>query len=159
MARADDDVARGDAFPELRPRLAFSHTSEGVDLIGLGLSFDLPFASRNTADRIRKQGALQAAKAAWTATNSDAFRQSIITAARALSLRQEEIGLYETKLLPALKAALAASQKQVKSAQASVVQLWQTLREYGESHEKYLELWTQAFTARTELSLILEEDY
>lgn len=158
LARLDDEVARRDAFPELRPRFSYGHTNEGVDLVGIGVSFDLPFQSRNTAERLRKESARRAAEAGWNMIQGETFQQAVLSAARAAAFRAEELVLYEKKILPAMNEAFHAAQTQVKSAQGSVPQLWQTLREYGESHERYLELWTRAFADRLELSLILEED-
>lgn len=79
-------------------------------------------------------------------------------AVKAYALRREEVLAYETKVLPGLREALTAFVSQVRDGQGSIFQLWQTLREYVDAQERYLELWTQTFAERAELAIILEED-
>lgn len=158
LAQARDEVARRDAFPELRPRLFYSHTNEEVDLVGVGISFDLPFWSTNTAERIRSDAALKTAQASQALAESETFKRSILDAVKSYAVRRDELLLYQDKILPLLRKALHATEQQVRSGTASIFQLWQTLREYTETHEQYLELWTKTYSAHVELSVLLEEE-
>lgn len=158
LAKADSAVARRDAFPELRPRLLYSRTDEAVDIVGVGISFDLPFYSQNTAERIRTEAKARSSQAQFNFTQSDVFKTSLLNAAKAYSLRGEELLLYEKNVLPALREALTAFEQQIRKGEGSIFQLWQTLREYIDTHERYLELWTRVFSEGAELSILLEEE-
>lgn len=154
LANADLAVARRDAFPELRPRISYSKTNEGVDLVGVGISFDLPFYSRNSADRIRKSAESSSASALNAYVQSDAFKSTVLNAVRQYSLRREELALYENRILPAVQEALTSFEAQVRGGQGSVFQLWQTLREYLNVNKEYLELWSQIFSDYQQLSIL-----
>lgn len=158
LAKTAQEVARGDAYPEFRPRLFYSRSNDGVDLVGLGVSFNLPLWSRNTADRMRAEAALETAQANRLLTDTDIFKTSILEMARSYSIRREEILLYQQHILPLVRQALDATEQQVRSGTGSIFQLWQTLREYTDTNEHYLELWTEAFTAHVELSVLLGEE-
>ncbi|MBX9787517.1 MAG: TolC family protein [Pirellulales bacterium] len=158
LARAAKEVARGDAYPEFRPRIFFSRSNDGVDLVGLGVSFDLPFWSRNTADRMRADATFATARANHLLIDTENFKISILETARSYSIRREEILLYQQHILPLVRRALEATELQVRSGTGSIFQLWQTLREYADANQHYLELWTKAFTAHVELSVLLGEE-
>lgn len=158
LAEADMAVAKRDAFPEFRPHLSFSRTNEGTDIVGFGLTFDLPFYSQNSAERLRKDGQLRAAQAQLRFSRSGAFQTAITNEAEAYSLRREEVQLYKDKVLPPLDNALQALEIQVRAGQGSIFSLWQVSREYIDAQERYLELWTRAFSERIELAIILEEE-
>lgn len=157
MSQAASDVAARDSFPELRPRLFYSHTNEGVDLLGLGVSFDLPFTG-NSAEKLKAEARQVTAKLNLSAKESDSFKTSVLESSAAYGLQLEALHIYETQVLPALRDALSALQKQISSGQGNVFQLWQTFRENATAQERYLELWTKLFSERTELSLLLEEE-
>lgn len=158
LAEADMAVAKRDAFPEFRPRLSFSRTNEGTDIVGFGLTFDLPFYSQNSAERLKKDGELRAAQAQLQFSRSDAFQTVIVNEAEAYSLRRQQVELYKDKVLPALDDALKALEVQVRAGQGSIFSLWQVSREYIDAQGRYLELWTRAFSERVELAIILEEE-
>ncbi len=158
LSEADLSVARRDRFPELRPRLFYQKTNEGVDIVGVGLSFPLPFYSQNTAEVMRKDAERSVAQAKVSFFQGEVFRTSMLRSVKAYSLRREEVLAYENKVLPGLREALTAFESQVRDGQGSIFQLWQTLREYVDAQERYLELWTQTFSERIELAIILEED-
>lgn len=158
LAEADAAVARRDAFPEFRPRLSFSRTNEGTDIVGIGLSFDLPLYSQNSAERIRKEGERSAAQAKANFARSKAFQGAVLKVIEAFSLRTDEVLLYQNRVLPALSDALKAYENQVRTGQGSIFALWQTSREYIDAHERYLELWARAFGDRIELEIMLEEE-
>lgn len=158
LARADSAVAKRDAFPELRPKLFYSRTNEGVDLVGIGLSFDLPFYSQNTAEQMRKTSEVLTAESQATFFQGEAFRSSVLKSVRMYDLRRQEVLLYEQKVIPSIKEALRAFEAQVRGGEGSVFQLWQTLREYLEIQERYLDLWTSAFTEYLELSILFGQE-
>lgn len=158
LANAAQGVARADAYPEFRPRLFYSRSNDGVDLVGLGVSFDLPLWSHNTADRMRAEAVFEAAQTKRVQTDTDTFKSSVLETARSYSIRREEILLYQQHILPLVRQALDATEQQVRSGTGSIFQLWQTLREYTDTNEHYLELWTKAFTAHVELSVLLGEE-
>ena len=158
LARADSAVANRDAFPELRPKLFYSRTNEGVDLVGVGLSFDLPFYSQNTAERMRKTSEVLTAESQAAFFQGEAFKSSVLKSVKMYELRRQEVLLYEKKVTPAVKEALHAFEAQVRGGEGSVFQLWQTLREYLEIQERYLDLWTRAFAEYLELSILLGQE-
>lgn len=158
LAQAADEVTRRDAFPELRPRLFYARTNEGVDLVGAGISFDLPFWSRNTAEKLRSDASLKTAQVNRALADSETFKRSVLDEVRSYAARRDELLLYQEKILPLLREALDATEQQVRNGTGSIFQLWQTLREYAETHEQYLELWTKTFSAHVELSVLLEEE-
>ena len=158
LAKAEAAVARRDAYPEFRPRLFYSRTNEAVDILGVGVSFDLPFYSQNTGERLRTDAGVRASQAQLNFNQSDAFKSSVVDAVRAYALRSEELLLYEKRVLPALREALTAFEQQVRKGEGSIFQLWQTLREYIDTNEAYLELWTRVFSEGAELSILLGEE-
>ena len=158
LSEADLAVVKRDRFPEFRPRLFYQKTNEGVDIVGLGLTFPLPFYNQNDAEIMRKDAELTVSRVKSSFLEGDVFRNSIVRAVKAYALRREQVLAYETKVLPGLREALTAFESQVRDGQGSIFQLWQTLREYIDAQERYLELWTQTFSERTELAIILEED-
>ncbi|MBP9838349.1 MAG: TolC family protein [Proteobacteria bacterium] len=158
LAKANLEVATSDAFPELRPSLVYSKTNDGVDIVGIGLSVDLPLFSQNNSEQMRKRADYNAAEAKFSNLRSEAFKLSVINSVRSYQLRLEELRLYETKVIPAIKESLSAFEKQVRNGQGSVFQLWQTLREYLNIQERYLELWTMAFSEQQELAILIGEE-
>lgn len=158
VAKAQAAVARRDSFPELRPRLFYSRTDEGKDLVGVGISFALPIFSQNTAERMRAEAEASASRAHWQFTRSEVFHRAILDAARAYRLRSEEVALYEREVLPALRQALTAFDRQLRGGEGSIFELWQTMRDYVDTQERYLELWTGVFSEGVELSILLEEE-
>lgn len=158
LARADADVANRDAFPELRPRIFYARSDAATNYIGLGISIDLPFYSRNSAERIRKSSELNSSQAQLTFLQSDDFKRSIASVGRAFNLRRNEVEIYRGRVIPNMEAALKAFEEQVRTGQGSVFQLWQTLQSYLETQDRYLELWSRAFSDYTELSLLAGEE-
>jgi hypothetical protein len=59
-----------------------------------------------------------------------------------------------TDVLPTLEAAYTAAEHEVFAGQGSPLQLWQVLTEMRDLQQRYLELWTQALSYRTELSML-----
>ena len=158
LAKAELAVANRDAFPELRPKLFYSRTNEGVDIVGFGISFDLPFYSQNTSERIRKGAGLRATEAATNFVQGDVFKASVLKSVRQYELRREELAIYQKRIIPAIQEALSAFESQVRAGQGSVFQLWQTLREYLDANEKYLERWSKAFAGYEQLSILLGQE-
>lgn len=158
LARADAQVSERDAFPELRPRIFYSRSDAGTEYLGFGISFDLPFYSRNSADRLRKTSELSASQAQLNFLESDDFKRSVTQVARGFNLRREETQIYRTRVLPSMNEALASFEEQVRNGQGSVFQLWQTLQTYLSTQERYLELWTKTFSDFAELSLLVGEE-
>ena len=158
LARADADVANRDAFPELRPRIFYARSDAATNYVGLGISFDLPFYSRNSAERIRKSRELNASQVQLTFLQSDDFKRSVINVARAFNHRRSEVEIYRARVIPNMKEALTAFEEQVRSGQGSVFQLWQTLQSYLDTNERYLGLWSKTFSDYTELSLLVGEE-
>ncbi len=158
LARADSDVANRDAFPELRPRIFYARSDAATNYIGFGISVDLPFYSRNSAERIRKTSELSASQAQLTFLQSEDFKRSVTNVARAFNLRRSEVEIYRARVIPNMEEALKAFEEQVRSGQGSVFQLWQTLQSYLETNERYLELWSKTFSDYTELSLLAGEE-
>ncbi len=158
LAQADKDVADRDAFPELRPRLFYSRTNEGADIVGVGISFDLPFYSQNTSDRMRKSAQLSASEAKNTFYQSEVFKSSVLKSAKMYGLRKQQLQVYEKQVLPSVKEALNAYEKQVRGGQGSIFQLWATLQEYLDVQERYLELWNKSYSDYQQLSILLGQD-
>lgn len=158
LAKADSAVANRDAFPELKPKLFYSRSNEGTDMVGVGLSFDLPFYSQNTSERMRKTAEMNSAQSQAAFFQSEAFKESVLKSVKMYELRRQEVLLYEKRVIPSIREALNAFESQVRSGQGSVFQLWQTLREYLEVQERYLELWTRNFSEYQELSILLGQE-
>lgn len=158
LSKAELAVANRDAFPELRPKLFYTRTNEGVDLVGLGVSFDLPFYSRNTSDRIRKGSSTMAAEANNNFVQGEVFRSSVLKSVRQYELRSQELAIYECRIIPDIKEALKSFESQVRSGQGSVFQLWQTLREYLDIQKTYLERWSNTFSDYEQLSILLGQE-
>lgn len=158
LSKAELAVANRDAFPELRPKLFYSRTNEGVDLVGIGISFDLPFYSRNSSERIRKSSGVMATEAASNFVQSESFKSSVLKSVQLYEFRRQELAIYETKIIPSIREALASFESQVRGGQGSVFQLWQTLREYLDVQEKYLERWSNAFSDYEQLSILLGQE-
>lgn len=158
LAKASAKVAERDSFPELRPKLFYSRTNDGVDVVGVGLSFDLPFYSQNTAERMRANSGLHSVEAQANFFLSDAFKTSVLKSVKLYDFRREELLVYEKRVSPAIKEALNAFEEQVRGGEGSVFQLWQTLREYLEVQERYQELWARTFSEYQELSILLGQE-
>jgi len=158
LAKAELAVANRDAFPELRPKLFYSRTNEEADLVGLALSVDLPFFSRNSAERLRKRSEAVSTGASLTFVQSDVFKKAILKFVSRYELTRQQLNLYETKVVPSIKEALSSFESQVRHGEGSVFQLWQTLREYMEAQETFLELWAKAFTDHEELSILFGQE-
>lgn len=158
LVKAELAVANRDAFPELRPKLFYSRTNEGADLVGLALSVDLPFFSRNSAERLRKSSEALSTAASLNFVQSDVFKKAILKSVVRYELTRQQLTLYETKVVPSIKEALSSFESQVRHGQGSVFQLWQTLREYIEAQETFLELWAKAFSEHEELSILLGQE-
>lgn len=158
LAKTDSEVANRDAFPELKPKLFYSRTNEGTDMVGFGLSFDLPFYNQNTPERMRKTADMFSAQSQSAFFQGEAFKESVLKSVKMYDLRRQEVLLYEKRVIPSIREALNAFESQVRGGQGSVFQLWQTLREYLEVQERYLELWTRNFSEYQELSILLGQD-
>jgi outer membrane protein TolC len=158
LAIADAAVANRDAFPEFRPKLFYSKANDGIDILGVGLSFDLPFYSQNSVERIKKDSVERNALNKLKFFSGDVFKTSVVNSLKAYGLRREQVALYQDSVMPNLKSALTGFESQLKVGRGDVFSLWQTLREYFDTNQHYLELWTTVFSEHCELSLLLEEE-
>jgi hypothetical protein len=147
-------LARLDAFPQFTPRIAFDHTADGDDRILVGLTFPLPLFDRNQPEKIQAQ-AEEATQQAMKKYVDDGVLQHevrlLVSSARSSMAQAQSL---RTDVLPTLEAAYTAAEHEVFAGQGSPLQLWQVLTEMRDLQQRYLELWTQALSYRTELSML-----
>lgn len=151
-------LADKDTFPALTPRLAYEHTDDEIDRIGVGISIPLPFSDRNQSERKSRLAELNAARAKATYANSKTFREEISSLRRSVDASLKQAVIYENEVVPAFRDALKAHEHQFEAGQGTILQVWQTQRELNNSQEQSLELWVKAFAARAQLSILIGEE-
>jgi cobalt-zinc-cadmium efflux system outer membrane protein len=152
-------LARLDAFPQFTPRIAFDHTADGDDRILVGLTFPLPLFDRNQPEKIQAQ-AEEATQQAMKKYVDDGVLQHevrLLTSSARSSMAQAQA--LHTDVLPTLESAYTAAEREVFAGQGSPLQLWQVLTEMRDLQQRYLELWTQALSYRTELSMLTGKSF
>lgn len=158
LSREQDALARLDAFPAFAPRIAIEHTSEGDDRIIAGVSIDLPLWNRNQAEKSRAKAISRDSDLKWKYYSGDKFSGEITRLLRAARSITEQSDFYRDDILPTLREALSDSQNEFSTGQGSAIQIWQTLKELGAAQDRYLELWVQSVSVRTELSVLLGKE-
>ena len=107
---------------------------------------------------MRKTADMFSAESQSAFFRGEVFKESVLKSVKVYDLRRQEVSLYKKRVIPSMREALNAFESQVRGGQGSVFQLWQTLREYLEVQERYLELWTRNFSEYQELSILLGQD-
>lgn len=158
LANEQHRLSRLDSFPQFAPRLVYSRNDEGSDYVGVGISVELPFFDRNQAERLRRGAEVRAARSVEQYYSGPQFNEELFSLLKSTQLSQKEVRAYEEKVLPALREALQASDKQLKAGQGSLLQTWQLLQQLRETQARALELWSKAISERAELSILVGKD-
>ncbi len=158
VAEKQSLLARQDSAPGFTPRILYEHTDEKKDYIGVGISFELPFFNRNQGEKIRTKAKERELRVRRQYLEGDGFTSQLEGLVRRAEASAKQARTYEKSVFPLFKEALSAAEHQFASGQTSVLQLWQTFGELNSANEELLELWVQAYAARSELSLILGEE-
>ena len=158
VAQKQSLLAKQDSTPGFTPRILYEHTDERKDFIGFGVSFELPFFNRNQGERIRTKAKERELRVRRQYLEGDGFAAQLDGLVRRAEASAKQARAYEKTVFPLFKEALSAAEHQFEAGQTSVLQLWQTFGELNSANEELLELWVQAYAARSELSLILGEE-
>jgi len=158
VAERESSVASSDSFPELRPKLFYSKTDDGLDIFGVGVSFDLPVFDQNSTQRSKSNASLNLAKSNQQYFASPEFVESVMNIARAFNLKKAQLEIYENDVLPSLQKSFTIFEKQTSSGGGDAFKLWQVLNEYIDTHEEYSKMWTETLSERSRLEVLLEEE-
>jgi len=159
VAREQFRLAKNDAFPALSPELSYSHSEEGREYVGVGLTFELPFSNRNQAEKLQRSAELQAATARRKFTQSATFKSQVNLLVESLRGSIAHARTYEEKVVPALESAIVTYEKQLRAGQATILLVWQTQRELLELQERLLEVWILAFSNESELAILTGKEF
>jgi len=158
VAGKQADLARRDAIPGFAPRIGVEHTEEGDDIIIAGVSFELPFFDRNQGERIKREAESSAARSWIGYSKSGALREEISSLLDSIQGLTEQADKFERKVVPLLREAISAYSEQLMAGQGVVFQIWETQRELTEAADRALELWLNALSMRSELSILVGEE-
>lgn len=157
VAQKQTILAKRDSFPGFTPTLLYEH-EDSSDLLGVGVTFELPFFNRNQGEILRLQEKARELRAQKNYLDAGVFQSELEAAIRAAELKYEQAKGYEDEVLPLFREALKAAERQFESGQTSVLQLWQAFLSLNDANEEQLTLWVSAYGARTKLSLLLGEE-
>ncbi len=150
-------LARKDSFPEFTPSVFYEH-EDNSDFVGVGVSFELPFFSRNQGEILRSERKSRELKIRKDYLRGSGFESEVEAVLRTAKLRIKQARTYEKEVFPLFRQALGAAERQFESGQTSVLQLWQAFLSLSDANEEQLALWVNAYGARSELSLMLGEE-
>lgn len=150
-------LARRESYPTLVPKLSYARNEEGVDFIGFGLSFDLPLYDRNKGQVLRKERERAYARREHRYVNGDEFEVEFRSFFDQVQSKVEQADIYEKEVLPPLAESVKLSEEAVASSQIPLLQLWAVQNRYHEAIDRSTELWIEAYSGLTELSLITGE--
>jgi cobalt-zinc-cadmium efflux system outer membrane protein len=147
-------LAELDSYPEFSPRIAFDHTADGDDRVILGISFPLPIFDRNQSEQLKAEAEKTSilAKQQYLENGSLQTELDLLLESSKSSLLQAQ--QLKSEVLPTMEEAYTAAEREVSSGQGTYLQLWQVLSEMRDTQQKYLELWVQSLSQRSELSIL-----
>ena len=151
-------LAKLDSFPRFAPRIGFEHTSEGSDSLNVGLAIEIPIFDRNQAGKIRTAANKSEQETLLEYANGEAFKEELIALVEAAQASDREAEVYKDSIIPALRSALTASEKEFAAGQGNAFQSWQILAELIEAEDRYLEVVVAAVSERTDLSIMLGQE-
>ncbi len=158
LGRAEEKLARLDAFPKFAPRLAFEHTSDGDDRINVGISIELPFSDRNQAGRMQAAAKSRSAQSQLRYLEAGRLSEEIALLLGGARSSIEQADRLQSEVIPLLEQSLSAAERELEAGQGNPIQIWQTLSELAMSHDRFLELWMKGLSERVELSILLGEN-
>lgn len=158
LAHAQQRLARLDSAPTFAPRFVYERNSDAVNYFGVGVSVDLPFFDRNQGERLQRHAEASAADRMLVYMSGDGFTQQVTALHGALSASLTSVRSTESEILPALREALTAQERQLESGQGSVFQVWQVLREVMHAEDEATSDFLRAHADRAELATIIGQE-
>ena len=151
-------LARLDRYPAFAPSLGYERTSEGNDLLTVGVSVDLPFFNRNQAQITRAEGTVQLAKSLGQYVSSGDFEEEARLLLQAAETLGSQRDVFVSSVIPARERALNGYQRQFVAGLGSISQVWQAQRELTDARLRALELWSEKRSVSSELAILLGKD-
>jgi len=151
-------LAELDRTPQITPRLMYQHTNDGGDFVGLGFSIPLPVWNQNRAETIRAVAESKAAQLQESFVKEGALNEMIRQLRIAAVNAEEQVQLFESKVIPAFADALNFEDKRYSEGKGNLLQVWQTLRALSDVRAEGFELLIAAATIRAELSTLIGEE-
>lgn len=158
LADRQSRLARINSYPAITPALLYEHSDDKTDFVGLGLSIELPIFDRGQPELLSSSARRRELGAQRSYLSGEDFELELAARLRSAGALQTRAELYQTKVFPIFEQALAAAERQLEAGQSSVLQLWQAFEAVDAANEALLELWTKAYAAQSEISLILGDE-
>jgi len=158
IAKEQEQLARLDSFPNFAPRVTFEHTDSGADRLNLGFTIALPFFDRNQPERMRAGAERAARDAAVRYSRDGGLESEIRSLSSSLLASEKQTAIYATQIIPTLRKAVSASERELGAGQGDALQVWQIVNQLSIAQDRYLELYVRAIADRAALSILMGKE-
>ena len=158
LAEEQLKLAEHDVIQQITPRFIYQHSNDGGDFFGAGISMPLPFWNRNQPQQIRSSAENKLQKLNSELLENGSLDIQIKNLRNAAINLQQQAELFQKKVIPSFSAALNSQEKLYMEGKGNVLQVWQTLRTLSDVQTEGIQLWLQAISARSELSILIGEE-
>ncbi len=154
LASEQERLARRDSYPEFTPQLTYSRNEDGNDFAGFGFSVPLPFFDSNQAEIKKQQAVRKQQKSQLDYIQSEHFERELRILYESVQIKLKQAQAYEQRVIPMLRESLQLSRKALDIGQGSPLDVWTAQLEFHEALDRSTELWIEAFSGFTELSIL-----
>jgi len=158
LSQEQERLASLDVIPEITPRLIYQHSNDGGDFFGAGFSIPLPFWNQNQSEKLRAGAQNKIIQLKKRFLQDGGIESQITETLNAVLRAQEQAMLFSEKVVPSFEGALVAQEELYSQGKGDVLQVWQTLRAVNEAQAEGLEVWLQAVSVRSELSILVGDE-